>query len=105
MKKMSLKVKNIDEFLALYGALLRKAVQIVKASLMRGQRIALGDVAFELHRAFSLPDDILEWRLKNIVSTAEKFGAFKSEGLELRRGVGFVLLPARVRAFRLLEVA
>jgi len=83
--------KNLEQYLALHAALLRIATSTIHASLKTNpkMRVSVGDIAFAVHKTMALPDHIMEWRLVAILSTAVKLGAFATEGVELRRGVGF----------------
>ena len=54
-------------------------------------RVTNGDVAFDVRRWAQLGGVGVfeEWRLKNIISNAARFGAFRSLGVVNRRGVGW----------------
>jgi hypothetical protein len=84
-----------------FGDTMARFCDVVEEKLARelidakqpASRVATCDLLFAVRRRLRVPDEVLEYRLRCILTTAYAMGAFDGSPFVLRRGVGWTLAP------------
>lgn len=83
---------SLDEYIVSHRKMLESAAAVISRYLLAGQkRVSTSQVAFDIGKRLRLPDVVKEWRVRFILTTAYRMGAFRSYNFYLRRGCGWTL--------------